>query len=289
MTARKSLLPDVAREAKMSLDRANSLHEAFAAAAFATGPAIAAILIASYGVMSAFWVSGSFMLASAAFAWMVRVMEFKEDGASERGSESVWSYAFQGFKLLAKLPAVLIIFVIVIFLALLYMPSELVVLPKYYEGIEDPTTLGFLLMTMALATSVGSLMFETFTKYLSYANILRFTALGVAFAMIPMAFLPPTPIMLICGFVLGFAWGPMPPLLNTVIQKKVPPSMRGRVFSVEMTIWNAAPMITMVFTGAAVDAFGVRPVYLVIAGLVLAGAVIASTRKALNDLNQVNT
>jgi hypothetical protein len=64
--------------------------------------------------------------------------------------------------------------------------------------------------------------------------------------------------------------------------------MRGRVFSVEMTIWNAAPMITMVFTGAAVDAFGVRPVYLVIAGLVLAGAVIASTRKALNDLNEVN-
>jgi MFS family permease len=288
MTARKSLLPDVAREAKMSLDRANSLHEAFAAAAFATGPAIAAILIASYGVMSAFWVSGSFMLASAAFAWMVRVTEFKEEGASERGSESVWSYAFQGFKLLAKLPAVLIIFVIVIFLALLYMPSELVVLPKYYEGIEDPTTLGFLLMTMALATSVGSLMFETFTKYLSYANILRFTALGVAFAMIPMAFLPPTPIMLICGLVLGFAWGPMPPLLNTVIQKKVPPSMRGRVFSVEMTIWNAAPMITMVFTGAAVDAFGVRPVYLVIAGLVLIGAVIASTRKALNDLNEVN-
>jgi hypothetical protein len=46
-------------------------------------------------------------------------------------------------------------------------------------------------------------------------------------------------------------------------------------------------MITMVFAGAAVDSFGVKPVYLAIALLVLAGAVIASTRKSLNDLNEV--
>lgn len=288
MTARKSLLPDVAREANMSLDRANSLHEAFAAAAFATGPAIASLLIAAFDVMAAFWVSAAFMACSAFSAWLIRVEELNEEGAESRGSESWISYASQGFRLLAKLPAVAIIFVIVIFLALFYIPSELVVLPKYFESIDDPQTLGLLLMVMALATSVGSLLFERFTRYLSYANILRFTALGVAAAMLPMAFLPPTPIMLLCGLVLGFAWGPMPPLLNTVIQKKVPPSMRGRVFSVEMTIWNAAPMITMVFAGAAVDAFGVKPVYLGIAILVLIGSVVASTRKALNDLNEVN-
>lgn len=285
MTARKSLLPDVAREAKMTLDKGNSIHEALAAAAFAMGPAIASMLIANSGVMSAFWVSGGFMALSAFFAWTIRVHEHKEDGAKERGDESWTSYAIQGFKALAKLPAVLIIFVIVICLALLYIPSEMVVLPKYYEGIGDPQTLGLLLMVMALATSAGSLLFSRFTKYMSYANILRFTGFGVALPMIPMAFLPPTPIMLLCGFVLGFAWGPMPPLLNTVIQRKVPPSMRGRVFSVEMTIWNAAPMISMVFAGAAVDAFGVQPVYFVIAGLVLAAVTVVAFQPALKDLN----
>lgn len=288
MTARKSLLPDVAREANMSLDRANSLHEAFAAAAFATGPAIASLLIAAFDVMAAFWVSAAFMACSAFFAWLIRVEEVNEEGAEGRGTESWISYASQGFRLLAKLPAVAIIFVIVILLALFYIPSELVVLPKYYESINDPQTLGFLLMAMALATSVGSLMFERFTHYLSYANILRFTGFGVALAMLPMAFLPPTPIMILCGLVLGFAWGPMPPLLNTVIQKKVPPSMRGRVFSVEMTIWNAAPMITMVFVGAAVDGFGVQPVYFVIAGLVLTSVVLAAIQPALKDLNEVD-
>jgi MFS family permease len=288
MTARKSLLPDVAREATMTLDKGNSIHESLAAAAFATGPAIASLLIANFDVMAAFWVSAGFMVLSSFFAWTVRVHEHKEEGAEDRGDESWISYAAQGFKALAKLPAVLIIFVIVICLALLYIPSEMVVLPKYYEGIGDPQTLGFLLMTMALATSVGSLLFSRFTKYLSYANILRFTGFGVAIPMIPMAFLPSTPIMLLCGLVLGFAWGPMPPLLNTVIQRKVPPSMRGRVFSVEMTIWNAAPMISMVFAGAAVDAFGVQPVYFWIAGLVLLAVTIVAFQPALKDLNEHN-
>jgi MFS family permease len=288
MTARKSLLPDVAREAKMTLDKGNSIHEALAAAAFATGPAIASLLIAAFDVMSAFWVSAGFMALSSIFAWTIRVHEHKEADAKERGSESWLSYASQGFRALAKLPSVLIIFVIVVCLALLYIPSELVVLPKYYEGINDPNTLGLLLMVMALATSVGSLLFARFTKYLSYANILRFTGFGVAIPMIPMAFLPPTPIMLICGFVLGFAWGPMPPLLNTVIQRKVPPSMRGRVFSIEMTIWSAAPMISMVFAGAAVDAFGVHPVYLAIALLVLLAVTVVAFQPALKDLSAVD-
>ena len=288
MTARKSLLPDVAREAKMTLDKANSIHEALAAAAFATGPAIASMLIATIDVMAAFWVSALFMLLSAFFAWTIRVHEHKEDEAKERGDESWIQYAAHGFKVLAKLPSVMIIFVIVICLALLYMPSEMVVLPKYFESIGDPQTLGLLLMVMAVSTSVGSLLFEKFTHYLSYANILRFTGFGVALPMIPMAFLPSTPWMLLCGVVLGFAWGPMPPLLNTVIQRKVPPSMRGRVFSVEMTIWNAAPMISMVFAGAAVDAFGVQPVYFSIAGLVLLAVILAAVQPALKELNEVD-
>lgn len=288
MTARKSLLPDVAREAKMTLDKGNSIHEALAAAAFATGPAIASMLIAAIDVMAAFWVSAFFMMLSAFFAWTIRVHEHKEEEAEDRGDQSWVSYAAQGFKALAKLPSVLIIFIVVIALALLYIPSEMVVLPKYYEGINDPHTLGLLLMVMALATSVGSLLFSRFTKYLSYANILRFTGFGVALPMIPMAFLPSTPWMLACGLLLGFAWGPMPPLLNTVIQRKVPPSMRGRVFSVEMTIWNAAPMISMVFAGASVDAFGVQPVYFVIAGLMLAAVVIVSMQPVLKELNEHN-
>ncbi|MEY3663331.1 MAG: hypothetical protein RI919_847, partial [Actinomycetota bacterium] len=48
-SARKSLVPDVAAKAGMSLDRANSLHEAVFAAGFAVGPAVSAIVIGFSG------------------------------------------------------------------------------------------------------------------------------------------------------------------------------------------------------------------------------------------------
>jgi hypothetical protein len=61
-TSRKSLVPDVARVARLTLDRANSIHEAVFASGFAIGPALAAILIGFFGVINTFWVIGFFGL-----------------------------------------------------------------------------------------------------------------------------------------------------------------------------------------------------------------------------------
>jgi MFS family permease len=92
--------------------------------------------------------------------------------------------------------------------------------------------------------------------------------------------------MLSFGVVLGLAWGPLPVLLNTVIQRLIPANKRGRVFSLEMVLWTAGPMISMTFAGMAVDAFGVRVVYPALALLVIGASVIVSTRKSLADLNR---
>ncbi|MEY4741979.1 MAG: hypothetical protein RL672_729, partial [Actinomycetota bacterium] len=142
------------------------------------------------------------------------------------------------------------------------------------------------LSVMAISTTVGSLLFERVAKVLSFANILRVAILGVSIGMLPMSLLPAQWAMLAFGVVLGLAWGPLPVLLNTVIQRLIPANKRGRVFSLEMTLWTAGPMISMTFAGMAVDAFGVRVVYPALAVLVLIASVIVSTRKSLADLNR---
>jgi MFS family permease len=139
---------------------------------------------------------------------------------------------------------------------------------------------------MAISTTVGSLLFERVAKVLSFANILRVAILGVSLGMLPMSLLPPQAAMLAFGVVLGLAWGPLPVLLNTVIQRLIPANKRGRVFSLEMTLWTAGPMISMTLAGMAVDAWGVRVVYPVLAALVLGASIIVSTRKSLVDLNR---
>jgi hypothetical protein len=57
------------------------------------------------------------------------------------------------------------------------------------------------------------------------------------------------------------------------------------VFALEMTIWNAGPLLSMVAVGSAVDAFGVRGVYTVLAIGVCIAAIFVSTNKYMKQLD----
>jgi MFS family permease len=149
----------------------------------------------------------------------------------------------------------------------------------------DPEGLGLVVSAMAFASVFGALFFEQIHKRISYSNILRIGILGVPLSMIPMSQLPPQWVMIGFGLILGLVWGPLLPLLNTVIQQKIPANKRGRVFSLEMTVWSAGPMISMVAVGAAVDAIGVKPIYLALSLGVLVAGVLVSTNKYIKELD----
>ena len=285
MSARKSLVPDLAAAGRLTLERANSIHESLPAAGFATGPAIASLLISVLGEFNTFFVVAGIGVLATTVMLFIRVVEQREAHDDDEGRNWL-QYSIQGFKIVGQTPAILTVLSAFLVLAMVYMPTEMVVLPTWYNSINEPTSLGFLLSIMAISTTAGSLLFERIAKLMSFANILRFAILGVSLGMIPMAFLPPQWVMLAFGVVLGFAWGPLPVLLNTVIQRLIPANKRGRVFALEMTLWTAGPMISMTFAGVAVDAFGVRVMYPVFAALVLVASIIVTTRKSLADLNR---
>ena len=283
-TSRKSLVPDTAAPANMSLDRANSIHEGLFATGFAIGPALATLLIAQIGSANTFLIVAFFGVVSSIFATMIRVHEQHEEN-DETEKEPFFKYALQGFKVLAQNPGVMVMMAAVMALAIIYLPTEMVVLPAYYSLLEDPEGLGLAISVGAAASIIGALGFEQIHKRLSFANILRVGILGIGLAMIPMSQLPSQFWMVFFFGVLGLAWGPLLPLLNTVIQQKIPANKRGRVFALEMTIWHSGPLLTMVAVGLAVDGFGVGPVYMVLAaGVVLAGLLV-SFNKYIKQLN----
>ncbi|AOY55489.1 MFS transporter [Candidatus Rhodoluna planktonica] len=282
-SARKSLVPDAATAAGMTLPRANSIHEALFATGFAIGPAIAAVLIDQIGAINAFWVSGIFSVIAGVFSQLIRVHEKHEENDEESGN--IFVYASQGFRILFSTPAVLIMMSTFLFLAIVYLPTEMVVLPRYFNEIGYPEGLGIIISVMAGASTIGALLFEKINKYLSFAKIFRIAILGVAVAMIPMSLLPPQWAFVVFGAILGLTWGPLGPLLNTVVQEKIPANKRGRVFALELAIWSGGPMISMVAVGLALDAFGVRAVYLIEAILVTAVAIFMATRKRLRELD----
>lgn len=283
-TARKALVPDVAAAGKMTLDRANSIHEAIFASGFAIGPALASVCIAFMGSANTFWVVAVFGLASAFFAGLIRVTEQHEENDPGE-NQAFYVYAVQGFKILFSTPAVLVLMSAIMTLALIYLPTEMVILPAYYNFTDNPEGLGLLISAMAAASVLGALFFEQIHRRISYANILRIGILGVPLSMLPMSQLPPQWMMVGFGLVLGLVWGPLLPLLNTVIQNKIPANKRGRVFSLEMTIWTGGPMLSMVAVGAAVDGFGVKPVYLALSLGVLVAGILVSTNKYIKELD----
>lgn len=286
MSARKSLVPDAAAAGNLTLERANSIHESVTAAGFATGPAIASILVSVIGAFNTFYVVAALGAVAVLITMAIRVTEQHEAHDAEDEGRNWLSYSIQGFKVVFETPAILTIMSAFLVLAMIYLPTEMVVLPSWYQSINQPSGLGFLLSIMAISTTVGSLLFERVAKVLSFANILRVAILGVSLGMLPMSLLPAQWAMLAFGVILGLAWGPLPVLLNTVIQRLIPANKRGRVFSLEMTLWTAGPMISMTFAGMAVDALGVRVVYPALAVLVLVASVVVSTRKSLADLNR---
>jgi MFS family permease len=269
----------------MTLDKANSINEALTAAGFAIGPALAATLIAVYDSYAAFWLAAIASAVSAIFAFTIRVHEKQEALDGDVESTHPIRYAMQGFVTLAKLPALLVVFTAFMILAVIYMPTEMVVLPKYYSDIKQPGQMGYLITTMSVFTVLGALLFEKARILVGYANLVRIAGIVIGLCMIPMSLLPDYWLMLVLGAILGFVWGPMMPLLNTLIQTMVPANVRGRVFAIEQVMWNTAPLTSFILTGVALDAFGVQPVYVGLAILVLAASVALALAPPLRHLS----
>ena len=282
-TARKSIIPDVAGPSGLSLERANSIHEAVFATGFAIGPAVAALFIGLIGPFDVFYVVALFSTLSATALFFVRTKESRGDGVSETGS--LLQDTILGAKTILKTPAVLLGLSFVMTLAMIYLPTEMVVLPAHFNALDYAEGLGLLISTMAGASVVGALLFEKLQTRFKYSTILKFGFIGLGSSVLLMSLLPPFWVMLILGAVLGFSWGPLMPMLNTVIQRVIPENMRGRVFGIEMTIWGAGPTLTAVVVGLAVDGVGVQPVYFVLAVIVLALSVFVSFNKSNKQLD----
>jgi MFS family permease len=282
-TSRKSIIPDVAGPARLSLERANSIHEAVFATGFAIGPAVGALFIGLIGPFDVFYVVAVFSALSATAMFFVKTKEARGDGVSETGS--LLKDTVLGVKTILKTPAVLLGMSFVMTLAMIYLPTEMVVLPAHFNGIKSAEGLGLLISTMAGASVLGALLFERLQKLLKYSTIMKLGFIGIGTSVLLMSFLPPFWLLLILGAVLGFSWGPLMPMLNTVIQRVIPENMRGRVFGIEMTIWGAGPTLTAVAVGLAVDGFGVQPVYFFLAAIVLAMSVFVSFNKANKQLD----
>ncbi len=281
-TARRTLLSDVARDTKSDLDRLNGIHEGFLGVSWIAGPAVGAWLIASVGAINSFWVSAVLFILAALSIALLRVSQVNES-TNEKSEIKSDRGLRVGFVTLWQDKLLRTITIAILVIAAVYLPTESVVLPTYFENLGNPTGLGLVISALAGGSAIGAFGYGWITKRVSRRAIARFTLIGSAIAIIPMAALPPLPILIGSGFLLGLAWGPFTPLMSTLIQQRVPADQHGRVFGVQTAVFYAAPPLGMVISGLAVERFGVSATYVGLALILSSTAILTLLTKSLRE------
>lgn len=284
-TARKTLLADVAKASEIELDRLNGIHDGFMGISWILGPAVGATLISTVGAVNSFWASAGLFIVAALSITFLRVGNLGREArelARENGEVSDRSIRI-GFHVLWNDKLLRTITISILIIAAVYMPTETVVLSTYFEDLGKPASLGIVISALAAGSAIGSFGYGWISARLSRRTLIRTILISTAVSIIPMAFLPPLPILAAAGFFLGLSWGPFNPLISSLIQQIVPADQQGRVFGVQTAVFYAAPPLGMVIAGISVEEYGVGPTYLVLAGILSVTSILALLTKSLRS------
>jgi MFS family permease len=284
MSGRESMLPSAAGEAGFRLDRVNGVHEAIWGAAFLVGPGLGGLLILWVGAAGALWATAIGFVASAAMTGLVRVPHADvTDG--DRRLRALLRSTGEGLRFVwdDRLLRTLALFTMV--LVGIYLPVEVIILPVHFEALGRPAAFGFVITAMGAGGVVGSLVYGAWGHRLPRRALFVGSLMATTFGLLLMSLLPPFPVLLVAGAMVGLAFGPVNPLANLAMQARTPERLRGRVVGILTSTQYTAGPLGFLLVGPLVGAFGVEEVFLAIGISIM---VVASSAFVLPSLRELD-
>jgi MFS family permease len=225
----RSILPDLVQD--KDLDAANMLWSFSDNLSLVIGPAVAGVLVASFGGPSVLLIDAVTFAVMAIMA--VTLPTLKRRNAltqvpiSEHlGLRQLWDMKVVRYTTLLSL---------VFFFS--YGPLE-AALPLYSDAVLQTDARGYGLLWSALAVGalIGTLSSTTLSRRLRFGVALPLIALLWGASLLPMALT--NKLWLACGllFLGGLMWGPYTPMETTLLQRNVPKAQLGRVFGARSTL-----------------------------------------------------
>ncbi len=225
----RSILPDLVQD--KDLDAANMLWSFSFNLSLVIGPAVAGLLVASFGGPSILLVDAGTFAVMAIMAVTLptlgRSSAVVEAPISERlGLRQLWGIKVVRYTTLLSL---------VFFFS--YGPLE-AALPLYSDAVLRTDARGYGLLWSALAAGalIGTLSSTTLSRRLRFGVALPLIALLWGASLLPIVLT--NALWLACGllFLGGLMWGPYTPMETTLLQRNVPKAELGRVFGARSTL-----------------------------------------------------
>lgn len=281
--ARTALIPRLARQAKMPLERANSAMQfADQSSRSLIGPLAAGLLIGFMSAASVLYIdAATFAISVLVIGLLVRPLARPKAngsapgaaeqtaGANESFIESIragFSFALQDDFLRLVMPISLLFnFVIT--------PLIAIVLPVLAKNeFDSATALGFMIAAFGAGSAIGTLIYgwKGHTISRSWTFLVGVTMFAISFWIIPLA--TSVWIGMLATGLLGLAIGPTNVLGMTLMQSRVPEEMLGRVLGFVFAISAALAPLGVFLAGIMIEATSLQTVMIISAVLTTLGA-----------------
>jgi MFS family permease len=261
-TARQALFPDVVELAGVRMERASGIRGSIQQGSVLVGGPLGGVLVASFGATTALWLNAaSFVVSAAIVAGAIPRVQHELDAEAPGG---FLGELVEGMRFIWRHRLIRAIVLTVLLTNFLDAPDPVLFPVFARESYGSATDLGLMYGVVGGAGLVGALAYSAVGHRLPR----RLTFVG-CFSVVPLMYLalatlPPLPATLAALAVVGFAAGPLNPLLLTVASEVVPPRLRGRVFGATRAgAWAAIPL-GILLGGVVVEQIGVATTFLAI-------------------------
>ena len=287
VTARASMLPEVAEPAGWSLERVSGAAAAVNRAARLAGAPLAGLLIVFAGPVNVLWIdAGTFVFSAAAIAFGVPPRATTRHEPKEGAGTSYLTEIKEGFAFLYDRRALFVLTVVITVTNMLDAVG-IVALPVYASRIYGTAwSLGLMIGISGAGAVLGALAYSAVGERLSRRTVFTWGFAGATIWYPIAALFPPLGVMLTARGVSGAAAGPINPVIDTVFLERVPDGMRGRVFGVgNAAAWIAMPLGVLI-AGPAIEAFGLRATLVATGAIYAVVAVLTIWAPSLADLDR---
>lgn len=263
LTARRSMLPELAGLGGLRLEQVNSAFEAMQALSLLIGPPLAGLLIGVLGTANVLWLDAASFAASAAI--VAALVPAARPVLEQSGGETYAGQLVAGLRFLRR-DRVLFTLAICLTLSNFLEGSFVsVVLPVYVKDVfGQPTVLGLLAATFGAGALSGALFYGVAGHRLPRRGIWIAGYLAAALPLWALLATHTLSVIMGAAAISGLLSGPLNPLLVTVRHERIPLELRGRVFSTFSALATGAQPLGMVVVGGAIQGFGLTGTMLVL-------------------------
>ncbi|HEY3475171.1 MAG TPA: MFS transporter, partial [Anaerolineales bacterium] len=228
-TARAALLPELAEQAGMPIERATSLTHVIERSARLIGAPLAGFLIGIIGTANVLWLDAASFFISAGIVWVFIPVFKTQEQRSEAGT--YLAELKDGLRFIARDSLILSIVVMVVLTNFLDAIFGGVLQPVYVREVYgNALNLGLLIAANGGGAVIGGLIFAAIghrlPRHATFVGAFMFT--GIRFWVY--ALYPPIWILVVVTLITSMGAGPLNPIIGAIEFERIPPNMRGRVF-----------------------------------------------------------